>query len=132
MADFRLEVQEIEKLQKAMQEYQGDTESAINEVLHNEAGDMAQEGIFRLMPRSAKTKGKHARDSKSLRNVNGNLSVTVTTQKKFQYLYFPDDGTNTRRHVGNQQFFMRGGESVQDEIVDRCIQRLVNDFENSM
>ena len=132
MADFRLEVQDIEKLQKAMQEYQGDTESAINDVLHNGAGDLMQEGILRLMPRSAKKRGAHAKDGKSLRNLNENLSVTVTTQKKFQYLYFPDDGTNTRRHVGNQQFFMRGGESVQDEIVDRCVKRLVNDFENSM
>lgn len=133
MARFELDSREVDRLFQAMKDFQGDTESAINEVLHKEASPLIQESIQRLMPVSGKTwKGKSppAKTSKSLTDEKGNLYVTVKTTKKYQYLYFPDDGTNTRRHVGNQQFFWRGGESQQSEIVDRCVSRLVNDFEN--
>lgn len=127
-----IEFSEIDRLLKAMQDYQGDTEETINDVFHNYAGDRAQEDIYRLMPVSKKKKGKHAKHSKSLSNENGNLSVTVTAKGKWHYLYFPDDGTNTRRHVGNQRFFERGGEAAQDDIVERCITRLTNEFEKGV
>lgn len=126
---FKINVAEVDRLVQAVQSFEGEAEPIINDVLHNQAGDLAQEQIYRLMPLSNKKKGVHAKNSKSLRNINGDLSVTVTTEKKFQYLYFPDDGTNTRRHIGNQQFFARGGEAVQGEIIDRCINALTNKFE---
>ena len=126
---YKLEISDYDKLQEALKNYEGDAEEAINDVLHNEAGDLAQEKIYQLMPVSGKSwKGKApaAKNSKSLRNTNENLAVTVRNAKKYQYLYFPNDGTNTRRHIGNQQFFERGGEMVQDEIIDRCISKLTN------
>lgn len=123
---------EFDRLQKAMKDYQGDTEATINDVLHNYAGDRAQEDIYRLMPVSKKKKGQHAKNSRSLTNVNGNLSVTITTKGKFHYLYFPDDGSNTYRHVGNQRFFERGGEKAQDDIIERCITKLANNFEKGV
>lgn len=123
---------EFERLQNAMQNFQGNTEETINDVFHNYAGDRAQEDIYRLMPVSNKKKGKHAKQGKSLSNVNGNLSVTVTARGKWHYLYFPDDGSNTRRHAGNQQFFAKGGEAAQDDIVERCITRLINEFEQGV
>lgn len=132
---WKLEVADVERLQQAMQDYQGNTEATINDVLHNEAGDLAQEAIRLLIPVSGKHwKGKKpaAKFAKSLTNINGNLSVTVTTPKNYQYLYFPDDGTNTRRHVGNKQFFRRGGEAVQDEIIERCVNKLVTTFEEGV
>lgn len=128
---FRLDASSIDKLSKAMEEYQGNTEEVINRVLHTEAGAMIEESILQLMPVSGRTwKGKPgaAKTSKSLMSENGNLSVTVKTTKKYQYLYFPDDGTNTRRHVGNQQFFRRGGESRKDEIIEMCINELTKVF----
>lgn len=126
---FKIEFSEAEKLEQAMREFQGNTEDTINDVLHNYAGDRAQEDIFRFMPVSKKKKGTHAKFSKSLKNVPGNLSVTVTTSGKYGYLYFPDDGTNTRRHVGNQRFFERGGEAATDDIIERCVAKLINKFE---
>ena len=123
---------DIDKLQSAMKEYQGDVETSINEVLHGEGGELIQDSIRRVIPVSGKSwKGKApaAKSSKSLQAVNSNLAVTVTTTKKYQYLYFPDDGTNTRRHVGNQRFFEKGGEAVKDEIMERCISKLINNFE---
>lgn len=129
---MKIDFSEIERLQEAMEAFQGNTEATINDVLHNFAGDKAQEEIYRLMPVSHKKKGRHAKHSKSLMNVNGNLAVTVTTTGKFGYLYFPDDGTNTRHHAGNQRFFERGGEAVQDEIIERCITKLTETFEKGV
>lgn len=115
----------IEDLEKALTEYSGNTEEAINEVFHSEeVNTLAQNAITFLMPVSKKKKGRHAKFSNSLRKQDGNLSVTIRTQKAFQYLYFADDGTNTRRHIGNQRFFERGGENVQGDIIQRCINKL--------
>lgn len=130
---FKMDFWEFERLQNAMKQFPGNTEKEINEVLHNEASPLIQDAIRRLMPVSGKTwKGKApaAKTGKSLTDEKGNLFITVKTSKKHQYLYFPNDGTNTRRHVGEQYFFERGGESQQTEIVDRCINRLVTNFEN--
>lgn len=132
---FKVNVSEVDRLMQAMQEYSGNVEQAINEVFHNEAGDLAQESIRRLMPVSGKRwrgKAPAAKKSKSMQNVNENLAVTVKNAKKYQYLYFPDDGTNTRRHIGDQRFFERGGEAVQGEIIERCITKLISNFESEV
>ena len=135
MNPFKLEVLEIERLHQAMKDFQGDTESTINDVLHNEASTLIQEGIRRLIPTSGRTwRGKRppAKTSKSLKDQKGNLSITVKTTSNYNYLYFPDDGTNTRRHAGNKQFFWRGGQSQENEIVNRCIGKLTQGFENAL
>lgn len=122
---------EFDDLQQAMKNFQGNTEEVINDVLHNEGGQLIEDEVKRLMPMSGRHwKGKKpaAKNSNSLMQKKDNLSVTVTTKKAYQYLYFPDDGTSTRRHAGNQQFFFKGGESKKDEIIDRCILRLTEDF----
>lgn len=132
---FKIDMKESDRLLQALEEFQGDAEKTINEVLHNEAGNLAQDAIKRLMPVSGKSwRGKRpaAKKSNSLRNVNSNLAVTVTTKGNYQYLYFPDDGSSTRRHAGNQQFFAKGGENVTGEIVDRCINKLITKFESEV
>lgn len=122
---FDINFLEVEELEKALTEYSGNTEEAINDVFHSEeVNTLAQNAIKALMPVSNKKKGKHAKHSNSLRKQDGNLSVTIRTQKAFQYLYFADDGTNTRRHIGNQRFFGRGGENVQGDIIQRCKDKL--------
>lgn len=124
---------DVDNLVGAMKNYPGNAEEAINDVLHSEeVARLAQNSIKRLMPKSDKKKGKHAKDSNSLRNTNENLATTVRTSKAFQYLYFPDDGRTTRRHIGNQRFFARGGEAVQNEIIDRCIEKLTQTFEKGV
>lgn len=131
MARFDLDTKEVERLFNTVKNFPGNAEKSINDVFHNDAPPIVSEEIKRLMPVSGKTwKGKApaAKTAKSLTDEKANLSFTVKTTGKYHYLYFPDDGTNTRRHVGNQQFFKRGGENKQAEIVDRCIDRIVKDF----
>ena len=136
MSKLSIDVREIDQLQKAMKDFQGNTEKVINEVLHEEASPLIQDAVRRLMPKSNRKpwKGKppNAKDSKSLTDKKENLAVTVKTTKKYQYLYFTDDGTNVRsparRKAGNKQYFLRGAESQKSDIVERCIGKLVNSF----
>lgn len=135
MSVFKLSAEEFERLEGAMKNFQGNTEKTINDVLHNEGGQLIHDEIKRLMPMSGKRwKGKKApaKTSNSLQIVGGNLSVTVTTKKAYQYLYFPDDGSNTRRHAGNQQFFLNSGENQKEAIMNLCINRLVEGLEDAI
>ena len=134
MARFDFDYKDYEVLYEAMKNYQGNTEEAINEILHKEAGPLIHDEIKLLIPESGKTwRGKKpaAKKANSLMiDESENLAVTVKSRTSHNYLYFPDDGTNTTRHVGNQQFFLRGAENQEDEIIERCVGRLVDDFEN--
>lgn len=137
MARFDLNITEMDDLLEAMKNFQGNTEETINDVLHNEAGELIHDAIKLLMPESGmrwKGKKKAAKPANSLLIVKENLAVTVRTRNAYHYLWFPDDGQNVRnakrRAAGNQQFFRRGGESQMEEIKNRCIGRLVNDFED--
>lgn len=126
---FEIDVDQFDELQNAIKAYGSNAEEKVNEVLHNEAGRLIHDEIKRIMPVSGRRyRGKKpaAKSAESLRIVPGHLSVSVKTTKNYQYLYFPDDGTNTRRHVGNKQFFLKAGEAKTQEIVDRCINKLVN------
>lgn len=131
MARFEMDAKEVERLFNTVKNFPGNAEKSINDVFHNEAPPLVSEEIKRLMPASGKSwrgKAPAAKTAKSLTDETANLSFTVKTTGKYNYLYFPDDGSNTRRHVGNQQFFQHGGENKQTEIVDRCINRIVDDF----
>jgi hypothetical protein len=120
--------QEFKRLEKAIHNFPGKAEDTINAFLHSEGKTLIMDSIQQLIPQSGKTwKGKKApaQTGKSLRSTNANLAIWVRSTKNYQYLYFPDDGSNTRRHVGNQQFFFRGAESVKGEVIDRCIGKLI-------
>lgn len=132
MARFEMDSKEVDRLFQTVKDFPGNAERSINEVFHNEAPPLVEEAIYWLMPMSGKTwagKKAPARTAKSLTKETSNLAFAVKSKTVYNYLYFPDDGTNTRRHIGNQQFFRRGGEMKQKEIVDRCITRIVSDFE---
>lgn len=134
MAVFRVDATEFERLQNAIKNFPGEAESVINEVLHSEGSQLIQDAIRNLIPVSGREwKGKKtaAKSAKSLTDLKGNLFVEVTTTKNYQYLYFPDDGTNTRKHAGNQQFFLKGAEAQQETIIDLCVSKLVDSFENN-
>lgn len=133
MAVFRVDATEFERLQNAIKNFPGDAETVINEVLHGEGSQLIQDSIRNLMPVSGREwKGKKpaAKSAKSLTDLKGNLFVEVITTKNYQYLYFPDDGTNTKKHAGNQQFFLKGAEAQQEAIIDLCINKLITAFEN--
>lgn len=135
MARFEMDTKEIERLYNTIKNFPGNAEDSINDVFHNDAPPIVSEEIKHLMPTSGRSwrgKAPAAKGAKSLTDEKANLAFTVKTTGKYHYLYFPDDGSNTRRHVGNQQFFQRGGEAKQSEIVDRCITKIIQNFEKGV
>lgn len=132
MSRLSLNAEEFDKVLRAIEQFPGNAEKVINETLHGKGAELIQERIRKYMPVSDKKRGTHAVDADSMTSVGFNLSVTVKSAKKFNYLYFPDDGTNTRRHVGNQQFFLRGAEDASGEIVDIVTGKLTQTFEEGV
>lgn len=109
-----------------------DSEEIINEVLHESGSEQIKEGIQKLLPSSGRFwngKKSPASTSQPFTQENGNLSVTVKTKSAYHYLYFPDDGSNTKHHQGNQQFMLRGAQSRQTQIVDETIEKLMEQIE---
>lgn len=128
MARFTLEADQIERLQAAMANYAGYAGKAVDEVLHNQGGKLINDEIMRMLPASGRTwKGKKAaaKSTQPFVQKNGPMSVTIKTKSAYNYLYFPDDGSNTQRHIGNQQFMKRGAENQTARIMDLCINKLI-------
>lgn len=132
----RLDIDEViplSTLADAISALGDNAESVINRVLHDEAGPLIYKKINPLIHPSGRTFKGHTASARSSDwpsyLTNRNLSVTVTTKSKFAYLYFPDDGSNSHRHYGNQQFFARGGEDAAQEIADRCVKALLEELE---
>lgn len=116
----------VQKLEDTIKEYQEGAEEKINQYLHGKGYSMFDRAIHNAMPVSGrKWKGKKAaaKDAKSLqdKNKSDNLSVTIRAKTAYGYLYFPNDGSNTERHFGNQQFFQKGVEEKADEAVNDMI-----------
>ena len=132
MATFDLDVSQHERLQRAMQEYGNQAGRTVDDVLHNEGGKLIEEEIMRLLPESGRTwKGKRtaAKRAQPFTQKNESLAVTIKTKSPYHYLYFPDDGSNTKRHRGEQQFMYRGAENQTNRIMDLCINRLIEKWE---
>lgn len=134
---FELDTQQYEALQRAMQNYPGLAGREVDDVLHNEGGKLINDEIIRLLPESGrKWKGKKtaAKRTQPFTQDNGSLSVTIRSKSAYNYLYFPDDGTNTKRHIGYKgkprEFMMHGAENKTSEIIDRCITRLIEKWES--
>lgn len=131
MAKTELDFNELNGLIELMKQAQ-DSEEIINEALHGYGAEEIEKGIQELLPHSKRQwKGKKAAASATqpFTQENGNLSVTVKTKNDYHYLYFPDDGTNTRNHAGNQQFMLRGAEKKSAGITKNIAEKLVNQIE---
>ena len=132
MASFTMDYSEAEALTSAMEQYGTGALREINDVLHGEGGQKIKEDIQRLIPASGRTwSGKKAPASAAdaLQQVNNEtLAVTIRSRPAYNYLYFPDDGSNTLRHAGGQHFFQSGAEESADQIIDLCVSKLIENF----
>lgn len=103
--------------------------SVIDEVLKNEGATEIKKNITRLLPSS----GRHwkGKGSSAIQVMPGKfeqrdsmLEVTIAAVGKYHYLYFPDDGTNTKKHAGEQHFMRRGAENTYNKIFYLCLRKL--------
>ena len=136
MTKFTLDDRQIETLQRAMQLYGDQAGRTVDDVLHREGADLIREEIMRLLPESGRDwKGKRtaAKRAQPFTQKNESLAVTIKTRSAYHYLYFPDDGSNTRNHVGYKgkprEFMFHGAENQAGRIMDLCINRLIEKWE---
>ena len=137
MAKFTLDATQHERLLKAIEQYPDNAGRTIDDVLHTEGARLIQEEIMRLLPESGrKWKGKKtaAKRAQPFTQKNESLAVTIRTKNAYHYLYFPDDGSNTKRHVGYKgkprEFMFKGADNQSNRIMDLCINRLIEKWES--
>lgn len=130
---LEVDFSQIDEVASAISRFGDGAEGVINGVLHGEGAKLIGESIDKLVPTSGRRFKGHsggAKGSAWQRYETGeNLAVTVAAAPKRAYLYFPDDGSTTRRHAGNRQFFRRGGEAASPKVVDLCIRKLTEGME---
>lgn len=131
---FQISDKETSQLIDAMMQYGQESGKVVDDVLWNEGGKLISDEIMRLLPESGRKawrgKKRAAKQAQPFTQENSSLSVTVKSKSAYNYLYFPDDGTNTKRHRGEQYFMQRGAENQTEEIIDRCVNRLINKWES--
>lgn len=130
---FQLDISQASEIEKRIAQYGAGSGQVIDKVLHTEGAEIIKDRITPLIPRSGrkwKKKGRAAADAmpRAFSQDNGQLSVTIAARGKYHYLYFPDDGSNTRRHAGGQGFMYRGASNASEKIVDICVERLIENF----
>ena len=131
MAELSLQTKELDVMVQAIKDYGDGAEDVINDVLQGYGAERIKEEIQLILPESGRTwKGKRAAAKRvdPFIKVDENLSVTVKSKSAYGYLYFPDDGSSTRKHVGGQEFMWRGALEAQGDIIDKCLDRLVSSW----
>ena len=129
-----LDAKQFDGLVKAMGEYGDGALAKVDDVIHESGPDIAERITPLIHPSGRTWRGKPASATTGAwpRYVtNEKLAVGVTTKPKYNYLYFPDDGSNTRRHAGGQAFFERGGDQAVPSVLEKCQEALIKAWEES-
>lgn len=134
MSYFELDTRQYEAVIEQIEKYAdgSEAEQVINEYLAGEGGDLISQKIHELLPvsgRSWRGKKAAAKSTDPFRKTTSNLSVKIHTKSGYHYLYFPDDGSNTNHHYGNQQFMFGGASGASDKIANEIIKKLVEKME---
>ncbi|KAB1647991.1 hypothetical protein F8D48_06780 [Adlercreutzia muris] len=133
MSGLMLDADAVKALEVRVRSFGDGAEDVVNGVLHGEAGPMIYGRINPLIhPSGRRFKGHpaSARSSKwPVYRTGENLAVTVATSARFRYLYFPNDGGNTKNHAGNQHFMFRGAQAAAPSVMERCITALTREWE---
>lgn len=131
---FNLEVSEsFDRLAQKLESFDGYAGPIIDDVLRNKGAPLIRENIHNLLPSSGRTwRGKKpaARSAQPFTQEFDAMQVTTKTIKNYHYLYFPDDGSTTYHHVGNQQFMYRGADESAEKIIDECVDKLTQEMED--
>lgn len=135
MGWFEFDAGSIDDLYETMVSYGAGSGQIIDKVLRTEGAEEIKKQIARLLPSSGRHwKGKAPAASSAMPGRfdqdNGELSVTIAARGKYHYLYFPDDGSNTRKHAGNKQFMLHGAEAAAPKVVEMCVGKLAEAFNN--
>ena len=129
-----IEFSDIDALHDMMLKFGAGSGQIVDKVLQNEGREEIERRIALLIPRSGRKwagKARAAADAMpaSFTHFAGQGYVEIVGRGKYGYLYFPDDGSNTRKHAGNQQFMFRGATAATNRVVDLCVGELLKNFQ---
>lgn len=133
---FQMDAASLGQVEQKLTHYGPAAVETVNQTLAQEAPSLIEQEIFGLLPSSRrswkkkKTSARSASQQQLFRADAGNLFVTVRTKTAYNYLYFPDDGSNTKHHFGNQQFMIRGAEAAAGAVAQRIVTKLTEQFES--
>lgn len=132
---YELNYEDVERIQDAIRQCGKTSESAINDYLHNVAGELIAKSITKFIPRSNRNKD-HARDRKWYAQDNFNLAVgianNISGKKSAYYLYYVATGTGTSKKNGPNDFMERGLESEYDNVVNGVINKLLENVNKEL
>lgn len=134
MSMYELDTRQCEKIIEQVMRFADRkvAEGIINNYLSGDGGDILKTGIHDILPvsgRHFKGKAAAAKSSDPFNKVKMNLGVKIKSKTKYNYLYFPDDGSNTIHHVGNQQFMFLGADAKAQEVADNIVKKMIKELE---
>lgn len=127
MAEFSVDFREVDGLMEQIQKAEN-SERIINEVIHGYGKGEIEKEIVALIPASGRTwKGKKPAASSTMpfKDKDINLGVDIKNKPPYGYLYFVDDGENTRKHIGNRRFMERGTDNASGKVLDRVQEEII-------
>lgn len=133
--EFKLDASKINDVMATASRFADgrEAEKIINTYLSSDGALEIQDEIHKLLPVSGRTWNGKPAGAKATQPFNhkmvGNLAVAVNAKKTYQYLYFPNDGSNTLKHCGNQQFMLFGGENATETITKELKEQLIKALE---
>lgn len=122
---------DFDVLQNTIKQFQENAESSINEVLHGKGTEVIADEI-RVKIHPSGRKWKRKKRSSSVANSivldekkSGNLTAVIHSKSGYSYLYFPDDGTTTEHHHGEQHFMLRGTQAKAGKVLQMCVENII-------
>lgn len=134
MASVSVKFDGVEQLGERIAEFGAGAGQIIQGVYEDFGAKEIKQNILPLVHASGRTfKGhrqgaKGAGPEKVFTHIVKDLSLVVRTNRPFGYLYFPDDGSTSRKHAGQQHFMQRGLDMSTQTIIERCIAALTEEF----
>lgn len=134
MASVKFDLKNFEQFMVKFLNMGVNVEEACNLYLHEKGYKLTESEIYRLMPRSNENrKGKkHAKNTTSLKPVLVNLGFEITTQRKFNYLVFPNDALGTAIRNKPKEFFEYGLGNTEEKIIKQLAESLEEAIERSL
>lgn len=132
--NFELKYEDIERLNKALINFQGSSEQAINNCLEKKAGPKIAKSVTDFLPVS-KDGNRHAKNNKWYELEYYNLSFVLSNSLKgkrgtsFYYLYYPATGTGNSYRKGPNDFLGKGLNTKYNEVIEDLLSSLENQIE---
>lgn len=129
-----LEADQFDGLMASMRKFGEGAADIVSDVIHS-SGDEIKREIDDLIHPSGRTFKGHTSSAKGASwqryDTSEALAITVAATSSRRYLYFPDDGSSTERHYGDQQFMRRGAEAAAPRILEQGEDALIQAFGRS-